>query len=865
MNPILPSFKIKKQPYRCTAFLIFFILAIPSLMRLSAQQGHIYIHNETSDESAAASFTYTINGAGAITLNDAAAQVNLKDIGASENGRLWAIGNFNNILYYRDAGSSKWIQTAVSNANRVDGAAANTAYVVTLTGEVLFMSGTAADTIGQPAAYGNSHAFDIGSAWDDRPYIINNAGAVWRYTGAENKWKQVIANSIKNYWIDGNPATGGFVLMKMDQTVYNVSSTGVETALGKPAAADITKRLDVAVDADGDIFGDFSIDGTGYVYKWNGVKGWIPELTSCKALRITAGVSEQVWGVFGGYGQTLAAPYGNIFSRSANGGSIKWIDDERVRLNPANGNAAMIAVSPGSYTVTQMPHADWSLTGITIQDPSSNSGSGIMSSSASLTVAAGETVHVIFKNSLLNPFAVVNNCNTVYTENFGKGVAGTYGGPLAGFTDYHWFDSALAKTGMAADDGYYSIAATANPGFAWSALSLNDHTTGNGTGRMMLVNAAGEKKEFFRRRFTGLIPGATYNFSAWIANISDDTVKPNICFKVIHPGNFNVLASKVTGDISSKANWNVYTLSFTAASSSVDLVLQNNAADGEGNDFALDDISLSMVKPVIPVTTIQQPGCISGKGSVTVTAPTGAFYEYSMDGKNYQAEPVFSSLDGGVYEVSVRFTGAAGCTVQKTDTLKTVVCNTAPAADASMVNQKTMLQDKNMFSAQSKDCNSILLSIKNVFSEDVDHIEVERSNGDKPFKTVAMIFYDKRMPACSFRDNNLGSGTQLYRLKLVYIDGSFFYSETAYVMPDCNRSIKMIYPNPAYKTVVVSGLTDGETVNIFSVTGQLLKTKSASASREVIDIDDLKDGIFTVAVYNDKHEKMMTAQILKAE
>ena len=59
-------------------------------------------------------------------------------------------------------------------------------------------------------------------------------------------------------------------------------------------------------------------------------------------------------------------------------------------------------------------------------------------------------------------------------------------------------------------------------------------------------------------------------------------------------------------------------------------------------------------------------------GSITVTSPVGAYYEYSLNGGEFQSEPVFSDLDAGSYVVVVRT--ADGClSGEATATIQTVL------------------------------------------------------------------------------------------------------------------------------------------------------------------------------------------------
>ena len=77
-------------------------------------------------------------------------------------------------------------------------------------------------------------------------------------------------------------------------------------------------------------------------------------------------------------------------------------------------------------------------------------------------------------------------------------------------------------------------------------------------------------------------------------------------------------------------------------------------------------------QPASPASPVQSVDCTLGFGHavVTVTSPTGPGLEYSLDGGNYQAATIFSSVINGSHYLSVR--NAAGCTT--TGTLFTVSC-----------------------------------------------------------------------------------------------------------------------------------------------------------------------------------------------
>ncbi|WP_170860884.1 T9SS type A sorting domain-containing protein [Flavobacterium fluvii] len=58
-------------------------------------------------------------------------------------------------------------------------------------------------------------------------------------------------------------------------------------------------------------------------------------------------------------------------------------------------------------------------------------------------------------------------------------------------------------------------------------------------------------------------------------------------------------------------------------------------------------------KPATPDLTVVQPTCANANGTVTITSPTGADYEYSNGGA-FQASPVFTVVAGASYSITVK-------------------------------------------------------------------------------------------------------------------------------------------------------------------------------------------------------------------
>jgi len=89
--------------------------------------------------------------------------------------------------------------------------------------------------------------------------------------------------------------------------------------------------------------------------------------------------------------------------------------------------------------------------------------------------------------------------------------------------------------------------------------------------------------------------------------------------------------------------------------------------------------------PATPTFAAIQPNCTTATGSITITAPLGPGFTYSIDGTNYQAGATFNNLTPGNYTIVVKNT--AGCTASATQIINTVP--TTPAIPAIAVVQPT--------------------------------------------------------------------------------------------------------------------------------------------------------------------------------
>lgn len=184
------------------------------------------------------------------------------------------------------------------------------------------------------------------------------------------------------------------------------------------------------------------------------------------------------------------------------------------------------------------------------------------------------------------------------------------------------------------NDGNYTITNTTDCNGAgrkvfttWDVLR-QDHTPGDVNGYMMIVNASYNPDIVIERTVTNLCPNTRYEYSLWIYNIcpaadqAGCTIKPNLTFLIDGVGKYT------TGDITA-AGWQQVGFTFTTGNTTTSTFsIRNNATGGNGNDWAIDDISIIQCLP-----TIAQSGnitkCIGTTGPTISATVTDANKQYT--------------------------------------------------------------------------------------------------------------------------------------------------------------------------------------------------------------------------------------------
>lgn len=190
-------------------------------------------------------------------------------------------------------------------------------------------------------------------------------------------------------------------------------------------------------------------------------------------------------------------------------------------------------------------------------------------------------------------------------------------------------------------DGHYAYIPYTSDCFRGDWITLEeDHTPGDRSGNMLVVNSSYRSGGFFNTSVSGLKPGVNYEFSIWALNLCKPSDKcpypllPNITIQMKTPEGKMVLEMN-TGDLKrfGRPQWTKFDIMFVMpkGSNSLDIVMTNHSPGGCGNDFAMDDLSfrecVSTPPPIAKKTTTSPPKKNSSTSNSTrTTAPTSKKY-----------------------------------------------------------------------------------------------------------------------------------------------------------------------------------------------------------------------------------------------
>lgn len=232
----------------------------------------------------------------------------------------------------------------------------------------------------------------------------------------------------------------------------------------------------------------------------------------------------------------------------------------------------------------------------------------------------------------------------IFKETFGD--AGTTNKPVlgpalpAGINSYPYYSPSSSQP-YGPNKGQYTISNTTRGYNDPYFVDRPDHTSSNGSGFMMVVDASATPGRFYQRTINGLCAGTFFEFSVWVTNINSNTAqpKPSVRFSITNATNGAELASVTSGQVAYTPNnaaaWTRLsgTFQMPAGVSSVVLSIYNNTPNDNGNDLAIDDIAFAACGPVFSFSQ-GAAVCQGGNTFITGSLPAGSYSAYYFQVQN---------------------------------------------------------------------------------------------------------------------------------------------------------------------------------------------------------------------------------------
>lgn len=169
------------------------------------------------------------------------------------------------------------------------------------------------------------------------------------------------------------------------------------------------------------------------------------------------------------------------------------------------------------------------------------------------------------------------------------------------------------------------------------------------------------------------------------------------------------------------------------------------------------------------------------------------------------------------------------------------------------------------FSASLRDCQ-VELNWGTASETNNDRFELERSADGKTFAMIGIVKSGGRnAEAQSYRfiDEHPARGHNFYRIRQVDSDGRSSVSGTEQVKYDCNVNAIEVYPNPVTDNIIyVKGLTNRSVIEVYSMSGQLLRQKETQNALEGLSLTGLADGSYQIRIVSNK-QQIHSATIMK--
>ncbi|WP_343671805.1 gliding motility-associated C-terminal domain-containing protein [Chitinophaga sp.] len=651
------------------------------------QQGYIYLHVNSQDDTISPDFHFSIDGSTDFILNDMPSVSNpIGDIGAGEKGELWATLQSTNTIYRRPSGSSLWISTAWQ-AVAIDGAGPGQFVSVDATGTAYFFDGTTLNTIYRPSFHAGTVAVDIAYG-GGRIAITRGDGSILTNISTSapygDSWAQLLGISAGATRLDLQPYTGTVVYVA--NGVYTIPFTG-----GTPANIGTTAYTDIAIDGQSFIYANGAF--------YNGTT-WTTDATAQTDLNRTTAYDGAVW----------SSNNTAIYSRT----STSWLDGERIRTAQKD-NSVIVPVTAGTYNLTATAVCGWKLSSYSIYDPD-----GATVTADAISVAAGEIVHIVANEDkeVVTAITITGDSTLCANNRISLNVSvagGTWSSnntPVAvvdGSGTVNGISGGTATikyrvvTGSCTDSAMKKIYVTAGPAFTLTPVNVTCNGLNDGiikisttsTGNQYAMNGGAWQTDSV---FKGLAPG-TYSIAVTGANGCVSNAQPAV---ITEPDVIGITVSQIsvgcpgdaTGSLTAVATGGVapYTLTWSTGSTASTIgrlpegTYSITVKDANTCSAAIRVKLVSVISLFVINAPVKQVGgqiVITGNtlpnASIVVSFPDGSTASTHADayGK-YSTISTGPQPSGSVYVTVTDASTKATCT-------RYVNYNNVPTADVSIV------------------------------------------------------------------------------------------------------------------------------------------------------------------------------------
>ena len=426
---------------------------------------------------------------------------------------------------------------------------------------------------------------------------------------------------------------------------------------------------------------------------------------------------------------------------------------------------------------------------------------------------------------------------------------------------------------------------------------------GTNGGYMAVVNASYATSPAIQQNVTGLCTNTYYDFNAWFRNIcskcSCDSngrgssnpssgfngpyppgVKPNLTYQL------DGVDYYTTGDLPYTGLWakKGFTYFTGLTQTAFTLTIRNNSPGGGGNDWAIDDVSLSTCEPNVDLNiTPVLLGCAGTQVDFKVTVncyfPNYTFFKWQK------------SIDGGTTWIDTGVAGTGSPTLingqwnyvaaypsfiaQLADSGSRYRVVTATGADnlassscSYSNNKSTLLNIMNcakLLQVQLTDFNGQLINKKSSLQwassseKNISHYEIEKSTDGKSYYKIGAVKGRNSNSTSMYRlvDEEEIIAAAYYRLKMIDMDGLFKYSEIILLSNKKAAFAVAEVSNPFHNSINIAyTLPNAGKVN-FSIADmygkavyrQIIDGKKSLNNSKLDGLDALAPGMYAITIF----------------